>query len=167
MSSLWHLNETFPPTPRQENSVLSSLPREPTRLGKGRESPRRFIKAGEVTWPSIFVPVLQLEKLKHRDAGSRTALTPIPAALEPRPEPPRCWRPQLRLPAQGCHQGKHPLPLPIPAMGQNHWPGSLPAQPLLPRAGGGRAGPGETLRKSAGQRVNWLFRKLWENMFMP
>lgn len=101
MSSLWHLNETFPPTPRQEISDPSSLPREPAQLGRGRESPRHFIKAREVTWLSIFVPVPQLEKLKHRDAGSRTALTPIPSALEPRPEPPWCWRHQLLPPAQG------------------------------------------------------------------
>lgn len=59
------------------------VPGDQTGLGRGRESPRPFIAAGEVTWLRIFVPVSQLEKLKHRGAGPHPALTPIPAAPEP------------------------------------------------------------------------------------
>lgn len=66
-------------------SVLDTLPhsRDHTGLGRGREGPWPLINAGEVTWLHIFVPVSQLEKLKHRGAGCHPALTPTPAAPEP------------------------------------------------------------------------------------
>lgn len=127
MSSLWNSNQHHSGTP-------CPILREQTGLGRGRESPRPFITAGEVTWLRIFVPVLQLEKLKHRDAGSHPALTPIPAAPEPSSKPSQGWRP----PSPGLSPGEATSSLSHPSHRpgllarlylHGHWQGGRQSQP--------------------------------------
>lgn len=137
-------------SPWQEGWTPCPVPRAHPGLGRGREGPRPPSTPREVTWLRIFVPVLQLEKLKPRGAGSQ----PHPC----------CSRASIRAPT-----GMESVQFGVVTRGKSSsslshpWPGlALPAWPLA----GGEAEPSleKCHRRPKGQV---LFRKLWENMFMP
>lgn len=126
-------------SPWQEGWTPCPVPRAHPGLGRGREGPRPPSTPREVTWLRIFVPVLQLEKLKPRGAGSQ----PHPC----------CSRALIRAPT-GMEsvqfgvvtKGKIIL-FPFPSLAR---PGSTC---VATGRGGGRASPGKMPQEAKGSSV--------------
>lgn len=122
-ATVWHSQEVFLPLP---DRIAGLLPGELTRLGaEGGVPAAHSVKAGEVTWLGIFVPVLQLEKLERGDAGSHTALTPIPLLQNLHRSPRGAETPAARpLPFPSLPRAD-PLRWARPAQGARTRPGQL------------------------------------------